>query len=205
MERVIFFIDGFNLYHSIADDKYPHLNKYKWLNLNSFANHCININEKLEDIYFFTAFAVWDQKKIARHKKYLKALESVGVKNIKGKFKKKTKTCRRCHRKYETYEEKETDVNIAIYMFKLAFENKYDKAYIVSCDSDLVPAITMIKKSFPTKGIGVVIPINQKAYHIKNVCDSHFQIKEHHLKANMFPDRINLPSGIVLTRPLEWI
>ena len=103
MKKVIFFIDGFNLYHAIANQKYQ---QYKWLNLNQLANHFINRFEKIESIYYFTALTYWNQDKVKRHNLYIKAQETVGVKTVYGEFKKKTKRCRICSQVYETYEEK---------------------------------------------------------------------------------------------------
>jgi hypothetical protein len=39
IEKVIFFIDGFNLYHSIANEK--RFNKYKWIDLSELAKNFI--------------------------------------------------------------------------------------------------------------------------------------------------------------------
>jgi len=39
MKKTIFFIDGFNVYHAIANPEYK---KYKWLNYKKFANQFIN-------------------------------------------------------------------------------------------------------------------------------------------------------------------
>jgi hypothetical protein len=36
-------------------------------------------------------------------------------------------------------------------MVEDAYENRFDIAYIVSCDTDIVPVITLIKKKFPDK------------------------------------------------------
>jgi uncharacterized LabA/DUF88 family protein len=202
MKKIIFFIDGFNLYHAIANQEYQ---KYKWLDLDQLANHFINRFEKIETIYYFTALTHWNQDKVKRHNLYIKAQEAVGVKTVYGEFKKKTKRCRICHQVYETYEEKQTDVNIAIYLFRMAIEDKYDKAFIISGDSDLIPSILAIKESFPHKEIGVIIPIRGKAFELKNVCDFHIQMKEKHLKMNQFPDEIRLPDNTFLTRPPSWV
>jgi len=51
--------------------------------------------------------------------------------------------------KYQTYEEKRTDVNIAIKILEDAFLKKYDRAIIMSGDSDIVPSIESVKKNFP--------------------------------------------------------
>lgn len=201
MKKVTFFIDGFNVYHALANPQYR---KYKWLDFNKFANHYINRFEKIKDIFYFTALTHWNKEKVKRHNIYIKAQVSVGVKTVYGKFKKKSKRCRICHQVYETYEEKQTDVNIAIYLFKLAIEDKYDKAYIVSGDSDLIPSISAIKESFPNKEIGVIIPIRGKASELKSVCDFHVQMKEKHLRMNQFPDEIILPDKSRITRPQNW-
>jgi uncharacterized LabA/DUF88 family protein len=198
MKKVTFFIDGFNIYHAIANPQYQ---KYKWLDFKKFANHFINKFEKIEDVYYFTALTPWNKEKVKRHNIYIKAQETVGVKTVYGKFKKKSKKCRICRQVYETYEEKQTDVNIAIYLFKLAIEDKYDKAYIVSGDSDLIPSILAIKESFPNKEIGVIIPIRGKAAELKSVCDFYIQMKEKHLKMNQFPDEIILPDKSCISRP----
>ena len=201
-KRVIFFIDGFNLYHAIANQKYQ---QYKWLNLNQLANHFINRFEKIESIYYFTALTYWNQDKVKRHNLYIKAQETVGVKTVYGEFKKKTKRCRICSQVYETYEEKQTDVNIAIYLFRMAIEDKYDKAFIISGDSDLIPSILAIKESFPQKEIGVIIPIRGRAFELKSVCDFHIQMKEKHLKLNQFLDKLKLPDDTYLIRPTNWV
>lgn len=202
MKKVIFFIDGFNLYHAIANKTYR---QYKWLNLNRLAYHFINKSEKIENIYYFTALTQWNPHKVKRHKIYIKALESEGVKTVYGQFKKKTKKCRICHQMFETFEEKQTDVNIAIYLFKLAIENKYDRAFLISGDSDLIPAISAIKASFPQKEISVIIPIRGRAFELKNACDSHVQMKEKHLKMNQFPREIRLPDGSKINCPSTWL
>jgi len=201
MKKVIFFIDGFNLYHAIENPEYR---KYKWLNFNKFSNYFINRFEKIEDIFYFTALTPWNMDKVKRHKIFIKAQESVGVKTVYGQFKRRSKKCRICQQIYDTYEEKQTDVNIAIYLFKLAIKNRYDKAFIVSGDSDLIPSILAIKESFPDKEIGVIIPIKKRAFELKSVCDFHIKMKEKHLKEHQFPDEIILPDNSSISRPQNW-
>ena len=138
MEKVIFFIDGFNLYHALANKRFY---RYKWLDLSGLAKKFITKNDKIEDIYYFTALATWSPDKVRRHKTFIKAQEINGIRIIYGEFKKRDKHCRICEKTYQTFEEKQTDVNIAIQLFKLAIQDKYDKALIISGDSDLIPSI----------------------------------------------------------------
>ena len=202
MEKVIFFIDGFNLYHALLENK--RYNRYKWIDLYSLAKKFISKNDKIEEIYYFTALATWSTDKVKRHKLFIKAQEIKGARIIYGEFKKRDKYCRICKNTYQTFEEKQTDVNIAIQLFKLAIQEKYDKALIISGDSDLIPSIEAVKSTFPSKQIGVIIPIGRRAEQLKQTCDFYMKIKEKHLKASMLPDVINLGDGKKIERPKHW-
>lgn len=203
MNRVIFFVDGFNLYHAL--DYYKQYHKYKWLNLSKLANCFITKNTKIENIYYFTALTTWLPKKAKRQQTFIKALELENIKIVYGKFKSKDKFCRLCNRYYKTFEEKQTDVNIAIYLLRLAFENKYDNAIIISGDSDLIPSIKAVKNIFPLKKIGIIIPIGRRSEELKQICDFHMKMKEKHLKTCLFDREINLGNNKKLICPSEWI
>jgi uncharacterized LabA/DUF88 family protein len=201
MEKVIFFIDGFNLYHALANKRFY---RYKWLDLYSLAEKFITKKDKIEGIYYFTALATWSADKLRRHKIFIKAQELKGIKVIYGEFRKKDKRCRICKNTYQTFEEKQTDVNIAIQLFKLAIQEKYDKALIISGDSDLIPSIEAVKNIFPDKQIGVIIPIGRRAEMLKQTCDFYMKMKEKHLKASTLPDVINLGDDKKIERPKHW-
>lgn len=202
MEKVIFFIDGFNLYHALLDNN--RLNRYKWLDLNSLARKFTKKDDKIEDIFYFTALATWSPDKVRRHKDFIKAQEINGVKIVYGEFKRKDKICPVCRKTYQTFEEKQTDVNIAIQLLVLAVQDKYDKAFIISGDSDLIPSIEAVKSAFPHKKIGVIIPIYRSAEQLKLTCDFYMKMKEKHLRASMLPDIIDLGKGKKLIRPSTW-
>ncbi|MGB9006638.1 MAG: NYN domain-containing protein [Candidatus Aminicenantales bacterium] len=202
MKRIYFFIDGFNFYHSV---NYPQLFKYKWLNYANLAKILIKQEEKIEKILFFTAFATWDQAKIARHKILIRALDSFGVETIEGRFKTKIIKCRLCKKDFEQPIEKQTDVNIAVNLLRYAVLDKFDKAYIISGDTDLIPAITAAKDLFPQKEIAIVFPFRRKGKELAGICDFHIKIKEDHLKACILPDPVILPDGSTLSRPNNWV
>ncbi|MGE4446236.1 MAG: hypothetical protein AB7C92_06235 [Synergistaceae bacterium] len=54
MRKSAFFIDGFNLYHSLDNTRPYH--KYKWLNLWKLSELLLLPNEKLQDVYYFSAY-----------------------------------------------------------------------------------------------------------------------------------------------------
>ena len=201
MNKVVFFIDGFNLYHSI--DENPRLHQYKWLNLKRLASLFLSKHDTLVEINYFTALATWSPDKVKRHQTYIKALESEGINIVYGEFRRRTKTCPVCHRQYNTYEEKQTDVNIAIHLFRAAIQDTYDKAFILSGDSDLIPSIHAVKKIFPNKSLGVIIPVGRRAELLKHTCDFHMKLKEKHLAASTFPDEIRHGQQII-SRPSSW-
>ncbi len=205
MERVIAFIDGFNNYHSLIEAK---LNNRKWLNYRSLPEaFTTRSTQNLVGVYYFSALVPWDQSKSDRHKLYIKALEFSGVNIVLGKFKKVTRKCQgTCKEIYHTFEEKETDVNIAVAMLKMAMSDRYDTALLFSGDSDLLPAVKTVKSIAPHKHVRVVIPFARSAEDLKKACDSSAKIKRHHLDNHQFPNPLVIDSekGIALTRPKEW-
>jgi uncharacterized LabA/DUF88 family protein len=123
---------------------------------------------------------------------------------LTGRFKDKDAHCKKCGASFVNKEEKQTDVNIAVYLFKEALANTFDTAVVLTNDTDLVPAIHWLKKSFPAKRVGVLFPIDRWAVELKNACDFWRRIEKKYLKKCQFPYSVKLPSGIVLLRPPEW-
>lgn len=156
MDRVISFVDGFNLYHSINNLNMNHL---KWLDLWALSETFISKRtQKLENVFYFSAMAYWIPKSLVRHRKYIAALRASGVTTVLGKFKEKDRFCKKCSNHWKGHEEKETDVNIALALLNLARLDKYDRALVISRDSDLAPAIRMVSQAFPKKRLTIVAP-----------------------------------------------
>jgi uncharacterized LabA/DUF88 family protein len=208
MSRIVFLVDGFNLYHAL--DYSPNApnpkryHKYKWLSLIKLAQAYITAQDTIAGIYYFTTLATWDQRKVAKHRLFIKANEMEGVQVVFGEFKRKQKRCTMCHKYFWTVEEKQTDVNIALKLFQLAVQDVYDKAIIISGDTDLLPSMKAVQVTFPTKTIGVVIPIGRASEDFKKNADFHFKMKEKQLQASRFLDIITLPDGGTLQCPPSW-
>lgn len=88
---------------------------------------------------------------------FLKALATLpDVEVTLGKFMSKNVKCTltQCThmgtRLFETHEEKRTDVNIAVYMLDDAYRDRFDRAVLVRGDSDLVPALQVVRRRFRT-------------------------------------------------------
>jgi len=77
MNRIIFFIDGFNLYHALDNNSSYH--KYKWLDFVKLVKCYVTKQDKIESIYYFTALATWSKNKMRKHKILIKALELTNI------------------------------------------------------------------------------------------------------------------------------
>ena len=208
MAKIVFFIDGFNLYHALdyfqAGPDHDRFRKYKWLNLKKLASLFVGRLDTLEKVLYFTALATWDANKMARHKLFIRAQENEGVSIVYGEFKRKDKLCTECRKHFSTFEEKQTDVNIALELLQLAVKDRYDRAVIVSGDTDLIPAIKAVRSTFPGKQVGIIIPIGRSSEDLRKHADFRFKMREHHLASSRFPNTITLADGTTLNCPLNW-
>jgi len=205
LHRTISLIDGFNLYHAIASLGHPEL---KWINPRILSGIFINTTiEQLNEVFYFTAYADHVAAAIlAAQKAYIKALEIVAVQPVLGYFKKKDRKCPNCNHKWASHEEKETDVNIASRLIDLAYQNAFDRALIISNDSDLSPAIRLIRKRFPEKRLTTVAPPNY--YHSNELIQASSdkaRIRPEHLEQSLFPVVVKDTSGLLsVARPEEY-
>lgn len=157
-------------------------------------------------MYYFSAYANWLPEKKKRHQNYVNALKESKVVPVLGHFKKKTRTCIECHSTWIGHEEKETDVNIAILMLDLAFKNAYDHAFLITNDSDLAPAIKMIRQNFPEKRITTIAP---PTFHHSNelilASSAKAKIQVQHLERCLLDDTIfNSTGHLIAQRPIEY-
>lgn len=94
---------------------------------------------------------------------------------------------------YQTYEEKQTDVNISLYILEGAFKDYYDKALIFSGDSDIAPSIIMSKQHFPNKNFTAILPIGGKGKVISRSCDKTKRLNQNILDNSKLPNCIPVP------------
>ena len=202
MRKVICLVDGFNLYHAIKGAREE---KLKWVDLRKLAANFLRPGQRLVEVVYFTAYADWMPEKAAKHKALVSALRKTGVQTVLGQFKEVTKFCTRCRQHYTAHEEKETDVNLATYLVDAAHKNTFDVAMIVSADSDYVHAVSMVLKNFPEKKIGVIFPAGRgKNYKLASAASFSLQMKKHHLRKSLLPDKVTLEDGSVVVRPAQY-
>ena len=203
-ERVILYIDGFNLYHGLRDKKWK---RYYWLNLKLLGQNLLKPWQTLVGTKYFTAKISNsnDPGKVKRQSNFLEALETVkDLKIFYGHYIPKPQRCFKCGATWNSHEEKMTDVNISVQLMGDAFNNSFDTAMVLSADSDLSPPIRFILENFPTKKVIAIFPPKRRSDRIRKEATSAFTLGRKVLSDSQFPDRVSKSDGFVLKRPVEW-
>lgn len=200
-ERVIVYVDGFNLYFGLKEAGFTNC---KWLDIKSLALDLLIDTQMLIDIKYFTSRVSNDPDKQKRQGTFLEALESTGVKIFYGHYKTSQLFCRACGATWSTYNEKMTDVNIATQLIIDAYNDKYDMAMLVSGDSDLVPPIRTIHETFPEKRVFAAFPPKRLNRSITNVTKGYLVIGRKKLLDNQLPGEIKKTDGAFIKKPDEW-
>jgi uncharacterized LabA/DUF88 family protein len=201
--RAAFYVDGFNLYHSLKSSSRS--TACRWLDVRSLCQAFLSRREKLERVLYFTALTTWDRPKVERHTKLITALEATGVEIVMGKFKQKQRLCTACGQRYLSVEEKETDVNIAVRLIRDAVRDEFDTAFLMTGDSDLIPALRIMRELFPGKDLVVVFPFNRVTEALKREASRYMRVRLHHLEAHRFAKVVRTRDGRQIACPDSWL
>lgn len=212
MNRVIFLIDGFNLYHSIVEAS-KDLNgaSTKWLNISSLCEsylHVIGGQAQTEIIYYFSALATHlihrSPDKVERHKLFIRALKSTGIIEVLARFKPKEIFCNNCRNIIRRHEEKESDVAMASKMLEIFFKDDCDTVVLITGDTDIAPAVRTALRLFPQKNIYFGFPYKRKNKELASLTGKYFKITKEQIICHQFPELITSPSGEKLAKPMNW-
>jgi uncharacterized LabA/DUF88 family protein len=204
MRRVACYVDGFNLYHAIDDLKKPYL---KWLNLLALATSLCRPGEEVVKVAYFSAYATWLPDRYARHRQFVRALDATGVKCHIARFSEKTVFCHSCKATWKSREETETDVHFALTFLEDAIDDVFDRAIIVSADSDYVPAVRRVRARLPGREVFLAAPPGRfkAARELRKVCCSAIEITPGRLAKCLFPQRVTDRQGnVIATRPPSY-
>jgi uncharacterized LabA/DUF88 family protein len=205
--RAIVYVDGFNLYYGALRGT-----AHKWLNLERYFS-ILRPFDDLQQIYYFTAPVIGSTR--PNQEIYLRALATLPlVTVVMGKFKKKRLRCAvaACahagNRMFDAVEEKRTDVHIGIHMLDDAYQNRCERLILVSGDSDLVPALNVIKSRFPLKTIVVYVPtrnsIRGAAVELRSAADKDRDLPLNLLPLAQFSNQVAVGTGQIITKPASW-
>lgn len=177
--RTVFFVDGYNLFYGLLAGT-----QYKWLDLPSLLSHILKVEQphsRLVAVSFFTsgvkpALATRGAASKEAQDTYLRALIASGVNVVYGRHRlepgraprfvnRATPASRLDQVDIWRLEEKETDVNIAISMYRLAAlqrdlppETSIEQIVLVSADTDMTPALKALREDFPWLNVGIILP-----------------------------------------------
>lgn len=201
IERVIVYIDGFNLYFGMREAGFD---TCRWLNVKKLAESLLQSHQRLIAVKYFTSRVSNNPDKQKRQSTYIDALESVNVKIIYGNYQDGSEDCRRCGHVWRTAKEKMTDVNIATSIIIDAFKDEYDMAMLISGDSDLVPPIKAIHVNFKNKRVVLVFPPKRHNASMALVAKGSMTIGRKKLVDSQFDEEVLSKTGYKLKIPGNW-
>lgn len=214
------YIDGFNLYYGALKGT-----GLKWLDLDAWCAIMLP-QHQIDQILYCTARVTpraGNPSVHVRQDAYLRALETLPkVRVLEGKFNATTtrmlrvplptcdcctKTraacacCRSATVKVVKTEEKGSDVNLAVELVRDGFLGRYDTALVVSNDSDIQPAVDIVRGELGKRVI-VADPRNRKYPAL--VGDERRQVRVAALGRAQLPGAVVDSEGRTITRPARW-
>lgn len=157
------YVDGFNFYEASRNKSwYP----YGWCNwTKTIENYCPGAEVRVK--YFTSDVSPRHRGSRARQDLHLRAMREVArAEVIKGVFRERNVMCRQCNEpmrcpkcgKDTKMTEKQTDVNISLHLFEDAIDRRFDWAFLVSADLDLVPAVEAALRRHERGQIRILFP-----------------------------------------------
>lgn len=215
--RTAFFIDGYNLFYGLLANT-----QYKWLDLPALLSHIAQVENPACVPATFHYFTAPVQPKLATRgllskqaqDTYIRVLKTQGVEVITGRHQldpakapryvcPNTPPSRQDQVAIWKLEEKETDVNIALSMYRMAVKQasqphnqRIQQIVLVSADTDMGPALQALREDFPDLRLGVILPHREG---IQRVAPGSLQNHAHwmrrrvtvaELEAHQLPDRV---------------
>ncbi len=180
MTRTIIYIDGYNLYYSRLKGT-----PYKWLDIAAlFRDRILRAQDPSAQVVAIKFFTSPVKANYARHgeasthaqTQYHRALEAKEpglVQIIKGfhifepsslpAYQPDVAPSKDHVASVWLIEEKQTDVNLALHAYRDAVRGVVDHLVICSNDSDMEPALRMIREDVPEIKIGLVMPLRESS------------------------------------------
>lgn len=225
MQRVIVYVDGYNLYYSRLRGT-----PFKWLDLVVLFRDRL-LHQQMPDaelvaLKYFTApalarFATRGTTSVAAQNAYHRALQvhHAGLVEIIQGFHstERAPMIRYRHPPDRTdradvwrIEEKQTDVNIALSIYRDVSKGEATTVVLCSNDSDMVPVLKAIREDFTAVTVGVVAPLPEPigkrpaSVELHQLADwARRYIRDDELAASLLPDMIPTRKKAI-RRPGHW-
>jgi len=177
--RTAFFVDGYNIFYGLLAGT-----PYKWLDLKSLLAHIAHVENPrnaVVSIDYFTSpikpqLATRGRVSKEAQDSYVRALRASNITVHFGRHQlepakaprfidKNTDASRQDKVDIWKLEEKETDVHIAISMYRTAsrqtmfdIHERIEQIILVSSDTDMTPVLKAIRADFPDMVLGIILP-----------------------------------------------
>jgi len=206
--RTIVYVDGFNLYYGALKGS-----ANKWLDLHALFSSVLQAHNQIVCIKYFTArvSARPNNPFQADHQDaYLRALQATtpALTTYFGQFtthqvsaKLVTPLSGRSYADVWRTSEKGSDVNLAVHLLNDAWLNVYDCAVLVSGDSDLTEAVTLVKTFHQQKKIGLLTLPRGTSKELVRAVDFVRSIRPRAFAAAQLPDPI---PNTNIRKPPDW-
>jgi len=227
--RTAFFVDGYNLYYGAL-----HGSPYKWLDLPAILSHILQAQNpacETASVHYYTSpviarLATRGQASNDAQSRYIRALQTKGVTVVLGnhrlargfapRFVKGQKASRSDQVAIWQLEEKETDVNLALGMYRAACQAEplqIGQIVLVSGDTDLAPALAAIRTDFAQLALGVIVPHRSENGELAREAPGSLKLHSHwirrsisdtELAACQLPPKVPLPKKPAIIKPDYW-
>lgn len=229
--RVLTYIDGFNIYyglrHACRDADHYHLTyggdpsgclgrSLYWLDLEAMVLGQLKRSEQCVGVKYFSAprriprlidvpNPAHYAESNARQNTFFDAIRTnPNIDLVLGWYSENTPVeCGQCGYQWPNFEEKVTDVNIATHLIRDAFEDRFDRAFLISADADLVPPVEAVREIGKEVVVGL-FPGRKRAKHLREASSEIRGIKINYLRGKRLPDIIDRENLPPLECPKEW-
>lgn len=120
------------------------------------------------------------------------------------RFRKKEVLCKKCNQVFCAYEEKESDVALGVKLYELCHKDEFDTAFLVTGDTDFLPAVRTCMDVFPTKTILFLFPYKRMNRELESVAPLSITLKPKQYISHHLPNPVVLDDGTELYKPKYW-
>ncbi|MEO8457349.1 MAG: NYN domain-containing protein [Chloroflexota bacterium] len=203
--KINVYIDGFNLFYGSLRDS-----SYRWLNIESLALKLVR-RDQLHRVRYFTAKITprpGHPRAVLHQQVYLRALATLPTVSVHfGHFLTTNAVMPSLYPpptlvKVIKTEEKGSDVNLATNLLVDAFDGDFEKAIVVSNDSDLCEPIAVMRKKFNLP-VEVINPHPSPSLALKRIASFQRQLRTWELASSLLPNTLTDAAGTI-TKPTGW-
>ena len=160
--------------------------------------------QDLTGVRYFTSRLIKNSKDKYEQEIYLQAVQARGAEIVLGRFEVHQVRCHQCGSVRMAAEEKQTDVNIAVRLLTDAHRDLYDRAVLLSADSDLLRPVLEVPRLFPGKRVVVGFPPGRASYPLRRRAPT-FQVTKPTVRSSLLPATVATVAGREVTAPPGWL